>query len=388
MTVEPQVKAYHKRPHRKVRSGCIICKRRKIKCDEIKPQCSNCQRHGSDCSYARPSSDSELSKSREWSRGRTSESPDNSQGNSPVETSHKETFAAHDVALMHQWSVATCYGFGDEFPGEVEPWRDDLPRLAQQHSFLMRAILAVSALHLARTSQCPEEKSKYLRISAHHQDVAFPEYRDALDKVNKDNAPAILAFSAMLVVYQFATPQNGKAFATGRPEWFFLHRGLGEVPAHWHWWIEDSFLSRQLERRRLHPVDASLNSDDFRLVALQDMLYEKYGHGKESELAVCMDALYWLRQAFAHTFNASSRLGPKYAVLFWIERVPQGFVDLLAQHEPAAMILVAYCSVLIKRASHFWFYEGFAEHVLTELWPLIGEDNLQWIEWPLAVVLT
>lgn len=222
----------------------------------------------------------------------------------------------HDVALMHQWSVETCYGFGDEFPGEVNPWRDDLPRLAQQYPFLMRAILAVSALHIARNSPDASKKAEYLRMAAYHQDLALPEYRDTLDKVNKENAPAILAFSAILVVYTFATPQNGKRFATGRPEWFFLHRGLGEVPAHWHSWIDDSFLMRQMSRRRLQPVDPGLNSDDFRLNSLQSMLHEMYGEDKESELTVYLDALYWLRQAFAHTCNASSRLGPKYAILF------------------------------------------------------------------------
>ncbi|PVI07667.1 hypothetical protein DM02DRAFT_648714 [Periconia macrospinosa] len=382
MPMFTETKAYHKRPHRKVRSGCTTCKRRKIKCDEIKPRCSNCQRHGATCSYVKPSSDTDPSTSR--SQGRSSQSPESGRRSTSIDLSPGEIFAAHDVALMHQWSVATCYGFGDEFPGDVNPWRDDLPRLAQQHPFLMRAILAVSALHIARSSPCPTERAKYLRIAAHHQDFAFPAYRETLDKVNKDNAPAILAFSAILVVYQFATPQDGKPFASGRPEWFFLHRGLGEVPAHWHSWIDGSFLSRQMDRRRVHPVDPSVNSDDFRLVALQDMLYEMCGD-KEEELAVYLDALDWLRQAFAHSCNASSRMGPKYAILFWIERVPQGYVDLLAQQEPAAVIMLTFCCVLIKRASHFWYYEGFAEHVLGELWPLVGEDNVRWIEWPLMV---
>ncbi|KAJ0148560.1 Uncharacterized protein HZ326_8884 [Fusarium oxysporum f. sp. albedinis] len=31
-----------KQTHRKVRSGCIACKERRIKCDELKPQCSYC----------------------------------------------------------------------------------------------------------------------------------------------------------------------------------------------------------------------------------------------------------------------------------------------------------------------------------------------------------
>lgn len=72
-----------------------------------------------------------------------------------------------------------------------------------------------------------------------------------------------------------------------------------------------------MDRRRLQPVDTGLNSDDFRFVELQSMLYDLYStKNKDTELAVYLDALYWLRQAFAHTCNKSSHLGPKYAILF------------------------------------------------------------------------
>ncbi|KAL7919617.1 hypothetical protein ACQKWADRAFT_329497 [Trichoderma austrokoningii] len=33
-----------KQTHRKVRSGCITCRKRRIKCDELKPRCTQCQR--------------------------------------------------------------------------------------------------------------------------------------------------------------------------------------------------------------------------------------------------------------------------------------------------------------------------------------------------------
>ncbi|KAL4803809.1 hypothetical protein BDV18DRAFT_144482 [Aspergillus unguis] len=36
----------------KVRTGCIVCKKRRIKCDETKPTCRNCIRSKRDCAYA------------------------------------------------------------------------------------------------------------------------------------------------------------------------------------------------------------------------------------------------------------------------------------------------------------------------------------------------
>ncbi|VEU24288.1 DEKNAAC105601 [Brettanomyces naardenensis] len=43
-----------RRFHRKSRRGCATCKRRRVKCDEAKPICGNCQRIGLDCVYLFP----------------------------------------------------------------------------------------------------------------------------------------------------------------------------------------------------------------------------------------------------------------------------------------------------------------------------------------------
>ena len=40
-----------RRSHQKVRTGCAVCKRRRIKCDERKPSCQNCEKHRSRCAY-------------------------------------------------------------------------------------------------------------------------------------------------------------------------------------------------------------------------------------------------------------------------------------------------------------------------------------------------
>ncbi|KAL2830480.1 hypothetical protein BDW59DRAFT_141019 [Aspergillus cavernicola] len=41
----------------KVRSGCLVCKSRRIKCDETKPTCRNCTRSKRNCAYSNPSQD-------------------------------------------------------------------------------------------------------------------------------------------------------------------------------------------------------------------------------------------------------------------------------------------------------------------------------------------
>ncbi|KAG0635222.1 hypothetical protein HOY80DRAFT_1018115 [Tuber brumale] len=40
-----------KRRHTKSRNGCMTCRRRRVKCDEIRPICTNCTRRELDCTY-------------------------------------------------------------------------------------------------------------------------------------------------------------------------------------------------------------------------------------------------------------------------------------------------------------------------------------------------
>lgn len=41
-----------RKPHRKSRLGCKTCRTRRVKCDEIRPFCGNCTKHGVSCDFA------------------------------------------------------------------------------------------------------------------------------------------------------------------------------------------------------------------------------------------------------------------------------------------------------------------------------------------------
>src|SRR4051794_38959626 len=38
----------------KTRSGCDVCKQRRVKCDELRPSCGNCKKRGMHCTYTAP----------------------------------------------------------------------------------------------------------------------------------------------------------------------------------------------------------------------------------------------------------------------------------------------------------------------------------------------
>ena len=65
-TVSPRYKQYRQPYRGRVRSGCLTCRTRKVKCDERRPGCDNCKRTKRECVYKSPSARTPIS-----SRGTT-----------------------------------------------------------------------------------------------------------------------------------------------------------------------------------------------------------------------------------------------------------------------------------------------------------------------------
>ncbi|KAF2714999.1 hypothetical protein K504DRAFT_445917 [Pleomassaria siparia CBS 279.74] len=354
-------------------------------CDEEKPICSNCSRYCSDCVYPT----SYPNTPRHSSATPTPpfiKSPGSTVDDSPSSqcSSGAHDLALRDLGLMHQWTISTCHDFGDGFAGGGEPWRTDIPILAQQHHFLLRGILAVTSLHLSKSTMDPSLRGQYIHLAACHQDLALPEYRVSLIDVTESNATAVLAFSALTVIYSLATAKDaGTLFASGCPEWILLARGVGSIPPHWENWIERGCLGMQtMHRRRLQNIDAKLHPEDYRLLALHG-LFSNLNPGEQHESAHYKQALYWLRQAFAHCSNVESRVSPICAVMYWVERVPQEFLDLVILQKSRAIVLMAHFCILVKRASHLWYAAGAAEDMMIELHGNLNPKFLPWMEWPL-----
>jgi hypothetical protein len=142
---------FQKVPHRKVRTGCDQCKRRRIKvqdnpklnssllapalacslgeqCDETKPSCANCARYTSSCSYSlrRASTD-----------GLSGATHLDASGNI------QSSFSFADFELLHHWTLATAESLAANASLQ-RIMREVVPVLAMKHRYLMWATPTVS----------------------------------------------------------------------------------------------------------------------------------------------------------------------------------------------------------------------------------------------------
>ncbi|KIV79582.1 hypothetical protein PV11_07133 [Exophiala sideris] len=124
-----------RRSHKKSRGGCISCKGRKIKCNEQKPVCQSCSVKGLNCVY--PTEQAMRKSSLPLLRRNPATSPAFPQ----------TTFSILDMRFFHHF-LTIAYPHLPVDNDQV--WVHDIPQFAEQHEYLMHAILSLGASHLSR----------------------------------------------------------------------------------------------------------------------------------------------------------------------------------------------------------------------------------------------
>ncbi|CEL07024.1 hypothetical protein ASPCAL10190 [Aspergillus calidoustus] len=157
-----------RRPHTKSRHGCVRCKQKHVKCDEVRPTCGTCVRYEVPCAYP-------LSQPRGPAQGVDDASPETiapcSTSNStspapgprltgtgslsPATTANhqpRSTLTLWEFELLHHWIINVADSF-DISPGVHRAFRDHAVTAATRFDFFMHMILILSALHLALTNR-------------------------------------------------------------------------------------------------------------------------------------------------------------------------------------------------------------------------------------------
>ncbi|KAL7795046.1 hypothetical protein V8C37DRAFT_54205 [Trichoderma ceciliae] len=198
-----------RRSHTKSRKGCDTCKRRHIRCDESFPQCRNCTKHKIRCPYNdvqvpdagrsttpdKPdlmwTPDIEASIG-EWRR--TGMFPFPSLGIYPAPMPHM--FSLEDLRLIHH-VASLYYQLQASGANNFTLWTRHIPTLLKIGAttpYVMHAVLAFSAMHLAFLTDCPLVGS----MAFEHRGKALSGLHAAIGSFSRDTSDAILAASLVL----------------------------------------------------------------------------------------------------------------------------------------------------------------------------------------------
>ncbi|KAI5853366.1 hypothetical protein BZA05DRAFT_451508 [Tricharina praecox] len=406
-----------RRSHKKSRTGCQKCKRRRIKCDEVHPSCGNCLKHAIICDFSLSPEEQravslEFQSAPRAAAGGQAKSSSSSAAsplllppppppppqlqqhsfmssvNLRIPTAHPPTLNVLDLSLMHHWSIYTVDSMSNRDHIQ-QIWRLNVPTLAVHHPFLMHALLAISAMHLHYKGADPSESSPYLSVASHHHECAVRGMAGCLAHISRDNCDALFIASSLVVIYSFVASRIDEV-PTQIASWVPLIRGVHSILKQAWSWVNSGPLSplftqydRSPSSEGLDPETESVIQSLYRLCTDRTLP----GSNELSDIATStayFSAIAELRRTFATISAWGSIIG---SIFVWPVTANDKYVELLVERRPRALVIFMHYCALFSLVEEFWWSQGSALFELRRCEQCLADEWLPWIEWPRLRIL-
>ncbi|KAJ5471327.1 hypothetical protein N7530_008684 [Penicillium desertorum] len=349
------------------------------RCDETRPHCNNCLKHGVQCFFGdgapapRPSvSPTTLG---------TSGAP------SPASSGENTSMGMAEMALLHHFSTSTCYTVSRNLVMQTV-WQIRIPQVSFSSPFVFRAIIALSALHLAHIK--PEFHDYYISQAELHHNTALQMVSAILPDINKENCQSIYVFSILTCIISFAKPHTRCGFWANSDrdiEWLTLFRGTVHILTS----ADDSLRTGPLapmfqmgNRRKLaRDARSTIATPPFLLVLkklLQDTVQDP------NELQCYHDAIDDLALSFATVDEIGPHNCETADIFVWLWTVSDQYYGYFQQRKPEAMVIFAYFCVVTKEMEWAWWMQGVSSDTISRIYYLLDEERRCWLQWPMQQV--
>jgi hypothetical protein len=255
--------------------------------------------------------------------------------------------------------------------------------MAVSSPFLMHGLLAVSALHLA--SLQPVRKAELLTFATSCEQQALPSFRHMLPAVPPTDVDAAFAFSTLVVPYIIATGTGDARIPRlddDRPHWFLAIRGLLALLAtNWVALTRGAF--GPLLACRVLPGSYGAHPEDETLARICALLEPTTASSRrdERELGECRQALEQLRRIWALLLSPCGFFAVQNVIYIWPGVVSQGYIQLLHNRRPEALVVLAHFCVLLKRVHSTWYWKGIGLGLMGAICDELSPVWTPWIQW-------
>ena len=388
---ESTSKPFHsKRSHKKSRLGCITCKRRKVKCDEVRPICRSCGLRNTTCEWPDDSTTAIRSTQgrtpRQQCTGSSSSSPNSWMDETPDRSCStaltplravKEPLAclpATDVAdmkLMWFYTMETSSSLLKENEGQERfstAMRTAVVQEALENPFLLKSLLAMTGLHMRQLGQEIDTK-RLLKNSAE----SYEGYRCAVERAKPETFNAILANSLMIEILASDAFRNDSSKTLYILDWMLLWRGIKTVMdiVHSHGWKQVSPGIKTLFTRPEIDFEAARGTIPLQLAWMISHIEpddEEYAYVETYRKSLL--TLATLYQAVPNDLEDTMIL--RIVTLFTF--FPVEFYDLALAKKPRALVLLAHYGVFLKLLEHVWWLEGIGERCVVDICQYLGAE--------------
>jgi hypothetical protein len=244
----------------------------------------------------------------------------------------------------------------------------------------MHGLLALSALHLARTGD-QYQRVEYTAVAAEHQNDALALFRPLLQDINGSNCDAMFAFASVMSILAFASLPLSSSVDSRIPiddllQVFTLCRGVHEVLRISWDWVHKGRLARLFET---DDTEQSLPENLRRAIAqVEDLNKSRNAEDSRHDTGTYGIAIESLRQML-EIFQRNPM--STHAAVRWPISLPLAFLDCLRRHEPMALVIVAHYCILLDRLKEHWWIEGWSTKVMGAIWRDLDENWRPSIQW-------
>ncbi|KAI0900302.1 hypothetical protein F4806DRAFT_448206 [Annulohypoxylon nitens] len=389
-------KPYHtKRPHKKSRAGCQQCKKRKVKCDEVRPTCKACRLRKENCIYPTTAATSTalVPASRtdsEVSSSASSPMPPREQEASNMLVVTEPLFRPREMTdaldMKMLWFYTTT---GFQF-FSIQSGRSavvdhvlqvEVVKHAFKSPFLMNCLMAVSSLHLQNLNQ-PISNQR----AATYCSKAFKGYRDAIEAANPPDFPALIATSLLMTALSsqmFRDPDGKPLYVI---DWMQVWRGIGL--------IVEIVSPRVLQETGMAvlfyrpPVDLEKATHYIPNNLLFMVASIHPGDADEKYQQTYYNMLKYLGSLYQemkdHGFNPILDL----RIITFFTFIPKDFIPLAKEHRPRALVLLAHHLCFAKLTPDVWWMRGIADREIRQICEEVGDEWAHLLRVPQMVLRT
>jgi hypothetical protein len=268
----------------------------------------------------------------------------------------------------------------------VDPvWRILVPKEALSHPFLMHGILALSALHLARTHD-DHRRPTYLGTAVAHQNQALAYFRESLNDINASNAKAMFAFASIVAIYALGfphppDPKDPQTCLDDLLQVFNLSRGVQQVLAQATPAIKDTDWEIILQ---LDDYDSTLPEEESsalrRLREVNEACGAQDPHHDPSVYATALENLEDM------TAGIHGGLTPITVACRWAIKMKASYVEAIREHNPLALVILAHYLAILHRSRPDWCVYDWTVTVPKAIWSILHDPWKPLAHWPMVVV--
>ncbi|PBP27436.1 putative C6 transcription factor [Diplocarpon rosae] len=365
------------------KAGCLVCKRRKIKVTG--PQFpSPCAVANADCHEHSAEKKGLLSPGSSSDEEFPTPNPPifSAISLNTVNATQLPDFKMFDLELLHTFTNFTCLSFSHR-PDKRALWRVQAPKMGFSNLFVMRGLLAVTALHLGNVHQGRDEQQVYFQYAANMYEKGLHEAAKELPQITSDNATALFLFEAMNYMYTLGQPRPEKPDICAEYKIFSSFAGINV--------IHDS----SSQALRSGPLAALIRLGDERPrellgtagIYLENLRRMVLLNARDSyEVQLFSYVIDELEKPYIVMAQSQSNKWEPNHVFAWLFGTPKEFGHMISEYRQEALVIFAYGCVLFKRLDSFWWLEGWAERLISQVYDSLDTEHRSWIQWPLEQI--